>query len=87
MKVHQKLFVVALLLSLILSVGTVVAQDDMTFEQSNLEENSIETDTLDANQGSGNEKLSGTEPDNEDEDVDKLSQTPTLGGGGKSAFR
>ena len=85
MKVHQKLFVVALLLSLILSVGTVMAQDDMTFEQSNLGKNSIETsNNLGVNQDSNGDKLSAMMPDNDDDgDVDKLSQ----GGGGKSAFR
>ena len=84
MKVHQKLFVVALLLSLILSVGTVMAQDDMTFEQSNLGKNSIETSNdLGVNQDSNGDKLSAMMPDNDDDgDVDKLSQ-----GGGKSAFR
>jgi len=43
MKVTKKLFLVALLLSLILSVGAVTAQDNMTFEKSNLQEVSTET--------------------------------------------
>ncbi|WP_458405127.1 hypothetical protein [Methanobrevibacter sp.] len=40
MKVTKKLFFVALLLSLILSVGAVTAQDNITFEQSNLQNDS-----------------------------------------------
>ena len=43
MKVTKKLFLVALLLSLILSVGAVTAQDNMTFEKSNLQDISTET--------------------------------------------
>ena len=47
MKVTKKLFLVALLLSLILSVGAVTAQDNMTFEKSNLQE--VSTETVDQN--------------------------------------
>ena len=43
MKVTKKLFLVALLLSLILSIGAVTAQDNMTFEKSNLQDISTET--------------------------------------------
>lgn len=50
MKVTKKLFFVALLLSLILSVGAVTAQDNITFEQSNLQNDSgnsnIQDDTI-----------------------------------------
>lgn len=41
MKVKNKNFIFALILSLILSVGTVVASDNMTFDQSDLKENVI----------------------------------------------
>lgn len=43
MKVISRLFVVALILSLMLSVGTVVATDDLSFDQSDLEIVSYET--------------------------------------------
>ena len=43
MKVTKKLLLVALILSLILSVGAVTAQDNMTFEKSNLQDISTET--------------------------------------------
>ena len=53
MKVIHKYLVIALLLSLIFSVATVTAADDMTFEQSNIEDVSLETlsVSLDDNQG------------------------------------
>lgn len=44
MKVTTKLFVVALILSLILTAGAVVAAEDMTFDQSDVQAVSIETD-------------------------------------------
>ena len=44
MKVKQKFFIFALILSLILSVGAVMAADDMTFDQSELKAVSTETD-------------------------------------------
>ena len=44
MKVTQKIFAVALLLSLMLLIAPAMAQDNMTFEQSNLQEESAETD-------------------------------------------
>ena len=43
MKVTKKLFLVALLLSLILSIGAVTAQDNMTFEKSSIQDVSTET--------------------------------------------
>ena len=43
MKVTKRLLLVALLLSLILSIGAVTAQDNMTFEKSNLQDISRET--------------------------------------------
>jgi len=43
MKVINKFFVIALLLSLILTMGAVAAKDNMTFEQSNTNMVSIET--------------------------------------------
>lgn len=57
MKVTKKLFLVALLLSLILSIGAVTAQDNMTFEKSNLQDISTETinqkDMLSISNGAG----------------------------------
>ncbi|MDO5810686.1 MAG: hypothetical protein Q4Q37_06285 [Methanobrevibacter sp.] len=50
MKVTKKLFLVALLLSLILSIGAVTAQDNMTFEKSNLQDISTETINQDGEQ-------------------------------------
>ena len=44
MKVKNKLFVFALILSLILSASAVVAQDNISFDQSELKTVSIETD-------------------------------------------
>ena len=43
MKVTKKLLLVALLLSLILSIGAVTAQNNITFEKSNLQDISTET--------------------------------------------
>ena len=62
MKVMHKLFVVALLLSLTLSVGAVMAQDDVTLEQSDVQAVSIETENmeLDQNQDKIDDKLSAT---------------------------
>ena len=47
MKVMHKLFVVALLLSLTLTVAAVSAVDDVTFEQSDVQAVSIETENED----------------------------------------
>ena len=61
MKVTAKLFFVALLLFLILSVGAVSAEDNMTFEQSNTQEisqeNNIHEDVLNANEIDDDSKL------------------------------
>lgn len=61
MKVKNKNFIFALILSLILSVGTVVASDNMTFDQSDLKENVI----VDENEING-----WTDDINSDYDVD-----------------
>ena len=72
MKVMHKLFVVALLLSLTLSVGAVMAQDDVTFEQSDVQTVSIET---------GNEDLKSISTEIDTQENEKLSSE---GGGGES---
>ena len=51
MKVKNKIFIIALILSLILSVTAVAAADDITFDQSDIQAVSDETELkLDANQ-------------------------------------
>ena len=72
MKVLNKFFVIALLLSLILAVGVVSAADDISFEQSNT--NKI-SNNPDINQDY--DKLSANEAE---DTVGKLSQTPNGGG-------
>ena len=70
MKVMHKLFVVALLLSLTLSVGAVMAQDDVNFEQSDVQAVSIET---------GNEDLKSISTEIDTQENEKLSSE----GGGR----
>ena len=43
MKAKSKILIIALFLSLIFSVGAVAASEDMTFEQSNIEDVSLGT--------------------------------------------
>lgn len=76
MKVTSKLFVFALILSLILTVGAVAAAEDMSFDQSDEEAVLQETDMeLDQGQDNDDEKLSASEAD------DDLNSP--IGGGGK----
>ena len=70
MKVLNKFFVIALLLSFILAAGVVSAADDMTFEQSNT--NKITTNNPDINPDYNYDKLTTKETKNEN-NVDKLS--------------
>lgn len=73
MKVTSKLFVVALILSLILTVGIVLAAEDIYFDQSDLEAGSDETYVV---------KLS--QEDNDLAEIDnknKVSELSTSGGG------
>ena len=70
MKVLNKFFVIALLLSFILAAGVVSAADDMTFEQSNT--NKITTNDPDINPDYNYDKLTTKETKNEN-NVDKLS--------------
>ena len=71
MKVMHKLFVVALLLSLTLTVGAVMAQDNVTFEQSDVQAVSIET---------GNEDLKSISTEIDTQENEKLSSE----GGGEN---
>ena len=57
MKVTTKLFLVALLLSLILSVGAVTAQDNITFEKSDMQDISTEIISQDNEQSTHDEIL------------------------------
>ena len=70
MKVKNKIFIFALILSLIFTVGTVVAAEDLSFDQSELEMVSDETE-MKLNQ---EEDLVETE--------DKNSNSP-IGGGAR----
>ena len=66
MKVTSKLFVFALILSLILTVGAVAAAEDMSFDQSDEEAVLQETDMeLDTSQDNDDEKLSASEADDD----------------------
>lgn len=79
MKVTSKLFVFALILSLILTVGAVAAAEDMSFDQSDEEAVLQETDMeLDTSQDNDDEKLSASEAD------DDLNSP--IGGGGKIPY-
>lgn len=81
MKVINKFFVIALLLSLILTMGAVAAKDNMTFEQSNTNMVSIETNNEPETKSYSNEeKLSDMKSGNDK--VDKLSQNSNRGRGG-----
>lgn len=78
MKVINKFFVIALLLSLILTMGAVAAEDNMTFEQSNTNMVSIETNNEPETKSYSNEeKLSDMKSGNDK--VDKLSQNSNRG--------
>ena len=57
MKVISKIFLVALLLSLIFSCSAVFAEENMTFEQSSIQNVSIETDNQENNVIIGDEIL------------------------------
>ncbi|WP_295600813.1 hypothetical protein [uncultured Methanobrevibacter sp.] len=51
MKVTKKIFIIALILSLILSVSAIAAAENITFDQSDISKDSIEsTDNLGASQ-------------------------------------
>lgn len=81
MKVINKFFVIALLLSLILTMGAVAAKDNMTFEQSNTNMVSIETNNEPETKSYSNEeKLSDMKSGNDK--GDKLSQNSNRGRGG-----
>ena len=70
MKVIHKYLVIALLLSLIFSVATVTAADDMTFEQSNIEDVSLETLSVSLDDNQGTESVEEKSLDkNENQDV------------------
>ena len=75
MKVMHKLFVVALLLSLTLTVAAVSAVDDVTFEQSDVQAVSIETE---------NEDLKSISTEIDTQENAKLSSE---GGGGAFTVR
>ena len=64
MKVTKKLLLVALLLSLILSIGAVTAQDNITFEKSNLQDISTETINQIDEQTSSDDVLNENNEDN-----------------------
>ena len=85
MKVSNKIFIIALLLSLVFSIGAVAAADNITFEQSNMGEVSSETNfvtpdynqDLDSNADStlkllGSSKVDDVENDLIDENDSKL---------------
>ena len=61
MKVISKIFLVALLLSLIFSCSAVFAEENMTFEQSSIQNVSIETDNQENNVIIGDEILKDDE--------------------------
>lgn len=65
MKVTKKLFFVALLLSLILFIGAVTAQDNITFEQSNIQTISNELDIQNDAELSSDENSQVVEVDND----------------------
>lgn len=75
MKVKQKFFIFALILSLILSVGAVMAADDMTFDQSELKAVSTETD-IELSENSISEEIGASE-----------EETSQLGGGRNRTVR
>ena len=75
MKDRAKFFVVALFLSLIFSVGAVCAQEDMSFEQSNVE---VPLGTVDMNPDENNENLNLNQDQNEDNDVLKANNEPAV---------
>ena len=75
MKVMHKLFVVALLLSLTLTICSVSAVDDVTFEQSDVQAVSIETE---------NEDLKSISTEIDTQENAKLSSE---GGGGEFTVR
>ena len=60
MKVKSKLFVFALILSLILSASAVVAQDNISFDQSELKAVSDETD-MELSENSISEEIGASE--------------------------
>ena len=73
MKVSKKIFVIALILSLICSVSAIAAAEDITFDQSDKTGVSIETDdNLGLSQGSDVEELESVS-DEIDSQKDKLS--------------
>ena len=75
MKVKQKFFIFALILSLILSVGAVMAADDMTFDQSELKTVSTETD-IELSENSISAEIGASE-----------EETSQLGGGRKATVK
>ena len=70
MKVKNKIFIFALILSLIFTVGTVVAAEDLSFDQSELEKVSDETEI----------ELNQEENMVEDDSQDTLSSQQNGGG-------
>ena len=70
MKAKSKILIIALFLSLMFSVGAVAASEDMTFEQSNIEDVSLGTPDVNPE-------------DSQDMDYEVSPSASKLGGGHK----